>query len=143
MTKLRLLLASLVVLLAFAAVPSVTKACGGYLGSLSGAHAFGYSGTLYGLGYVPVPPYFALHPPVYYGERYFRAYGGSPFARRSYDVPSRHVRARIVMNPHVMKVPAVLSPVEKAPAKVSDQVTARPKMIINPFYLPDEQVAGK
>lgn len=26
------------------------------------------------------PPYFALHPPVYYGERYYRPYGDSPFA---------------------------------------------------------------
>ena len=29
---------------------------------------FGYSGSLYGLGYVPVPPYYALHPPVYYSH---------------------------------------------------------------------------
>jgi hypothetical protein len=25
-------------------------------------------------------PYFSLHPPVYYGERYYRPYGASPFA---------------------------------------------------------------
>lgn len=41
---------------------------------------YGYSGSLYGLGYVPVPPYFSLHPPVYYGDRYARPYGASPFA---------------------------------------------------------------
>lgn len=46
------------------------------------AFQFGYS-----LGFaqryrtnVPTPPYFALHPPVYYGQRYYRPYGASPFA---------------------------------------------------------------
>lgn len=28
----------------------------------------------------PTPPYFALNPPVYYGARYARPYGMSPFA---------------------------------------------------------------
>jgi hypothetical protein len=27
----------------------------------------------------PTPPYFAIHPPVYYGQRYSRPYGISPF----------------------------------------------------------------
>ncbi len=30
--------------------------------------------------FAPAPPYFALHPPVYYGQRYTRPYGVSPFA---------------------------------------------------------------
>ncbi len=37
----------------------------------------------YGVQYsssVPTPPYFALNPPVYYGSRYARPYGISPFA---------------------------------------------------------------
>ncbi|XZE21223.1 hypothetical protein SH449x_001122 [Pirellulaceae bacterium SH449] len=46
------------------------------------AFQFGYT-----LGYqnsfryrVPAPPYFSVHPPVYYGKRYSRPYGESPFA---------------------------------------------------------------
>jgi hypothetical protein len=46
------------------------------------AFQFGYT-----LGYqnsfkyrVPAPPYFSVHPPVYYGKRYARPYGESPFA---------------------------------------------------------------
>ncbi len=37
----------------------------------------------YGVRYsnsVRTPPYFALNPPVYYGSRYARPYGDSPFA---------------------------------------------------------------
>jgi hypothetical protein len=37
----------------------------------------------YGVRYrnsVSTPPYFALNPPVYYGSRYARPYGDSPFA---------------------------------------------------------------
>ena len=37
----------------------------------------------YGVRYstsVRTPPYFALNPPVYYGSRYARPYGASPFA---------------------------------------------------------------
>lgn len=29
---------------------------------------------------LPAPPYFAIYPPVYYGKRYARPYGESPYA---------------------------------------------------------------
>jgi len=32
---------------------------------------------------LPTPPYFAIFPPVYYGRRYERPYGDSPFASNS------------------------------------------------------------
>ena len=35
---------------------------------------------LYRTGQIPVPPYYALHPPVYYGQREFQSYGRTPFA---------------------------------------------------------------
>lgn len=46
------------------------------------AYLFGYgaNNTSAIRSYVPPPPYFALHPPVYYGQRYTRPYGESPFA---------------------------------------------------------------
>lgn len=37
----------------------------------------------YGIRYstsVRTPPYFAVNPPVYYGQRHYRPYGASPFA---------------------------------------------------------------
>ncbi len=60
----------------------------------SGSEAQAYHGT--NLGFIPfgfyqpygvrystsvrTPPYFAINPPVYYGSRYHRPYGVSPFA---------------------------------------------------------------
>jgi len=42
-------------------------------------NGWGYLGTR--VGYVPQPPYFAIHPPVYYSEQIIRRpYGTSPFA---------------------------------------------------------------
>lgn len=61
------------------------------LGSISiPASAVGYPNLGYFGSYQPygiqsrtrvaTPPYFALHPPVYYGNRHVRPYGLSPFA---------------------------------------------------------------
>ena len=57
---------------------------GGYggLGGFGGFLPYGFYQP-YGARYsnsVPNPPYFALNPPVYYGSRYSRPYGMSPFA---------------------------------------------------------------
>jgi hypothetical protein len=41
----------------------------------------GFAGASpYSLGQIPVPPYFAIHPPVYYSHPVPRPYGYSPFA---------------------------------------------------------------
>ena len=66
------------------------------IGGSTSAHAFdgwgGYSSQFpwyghgnngpaaYSLGNIPAPPYFALHPPVYYSHPTPRTYGRSPFA---------------------------------------------------------------
>ncbi len=63
-----------------ACLPSIVQAgdCGWAMATL-----YGYGG---GWNNRPVvvnnftPPYFAMHPPVYYGARYYRPYGDSPFA---------------------------------------------------------------
>ncbi len=109
MTKLRILLSSLVVWLVFATVPSVTRAYDGWAGSLGDVPAFGYSGSLYGLGYLPVPPYFAVHPPVYYGERYYRTYGESPYARPARSSRPLRVSAQVIINPFVEQAAAGLA----------------------------------
>ncbi len=65
--------------------------------------SYGYSGSLYGLGRMPVPPYYSIHPPVYYSLPQARAYGHSPFAYSGdYQAPEKVTR-RIVVNPHIEK----------------------------------------
>ena len=90
--------------------------------------AYGYSGSLYGLGRLPVPPYYAIHPPVYYSLPQARSYGHSPFAHCG-DYPQRKVERRILRNPHVepMTLP---KPVE--PPAESTALTVR--VIANPYY---------
>jgi len=58
---------------------------------------FGPWGLYPGFGFaanpnVPTPPYFALHPPVYYGELQRRPYGLTPFAAWPETTGSFHVR---------------------------------------------------
>ena len=111
--------------------------------------AYGY---LFGYGamntpairsFVPAPPYFALHPPVYYGQRYTRPYGDSPFASwpQLQPAPGYHPRpaaahAQILVNPYVpCEAPAceVVSPVTKAqPATSAAPIQAL--VIENPYY---------
>lgn len=60
--------------------PSVAKADD--WGSLGLAYMFGYNSFNQPqlATYNASVPYFSLHPPVYYGQRYMRPYGASPFA---------------------------------------------------------------
>ena len=110
---------------------------------------FGYT-----LGYqnsfrnrLPTPPYFSVFPPVYYGKRFERPYGDSPYASfpqlRSapdyYAVPKdAPIRTRSVSNPHVEQGARVESkalshdgePVAMMPPKIGRTVE-----VINPFVL--------
>jgi hypothetical protein len=102
------------------------------------AYLFGYGG--FGgarmQSFAATPPYFALHPPVYYGERYTRPYGASPFAAwpqlqaNPAYAPQRHVdRAHVIANPHYSypaSTPAHPGVVRVAPAA--------PVVIDNPYY---------
>ena len=97
---------------------------GGY-----GGYGYGDSqGTLlYRLNYIPVPPYFSLHPPVYYGQRIFRTYGDSPYANypypRAYRQPSP---PQMMSNPTIAIIPVA--------QKQSKPGQLAAKMVINPFY---------
>lgn len=76
----------------------------GYIGSGVGYGSFGQLGSPYALGRIPVPPYFALHPPVYYSQPVARTYGYSPFAYPG-STPTPAVApiptAKVITNPHV------------------------------------------
>ncbi|MCA9183814.1 MAG: hypothetical protein KDA51_20270 [Planctomycetales bacterium] len=112
------------------------------------AYLFGYGGYgNYGGGvggfgmtsYNSNVPYFALHPPVYYGQRFARPYGASPFAAwpqlqtSSAYAPQLHVeRAHIIDNPYC----------GTAASGVSEQVITQaapiqPLEIDNPYYQAD------
>jgi hypothetical protein len=137
----------LVTLVALGAAASAAQAydgwCGGFLGGQG--TAYGVSGNLYGMGIVPAPPYFALHPPVYYGERYFRSYGESPFARPDFSSRPKRIEAQVIINPYVLPaaMPSKVEPLktEEVPPQSVEKVTSAPQMIINPFYQPEEKVA--
>ena len=76
----RILLPALAMMMAAASVQDATANDG--FSFLGGQLGFGFYQP-YGIRYstsVRTPPYFAVNPPVYYGERHYRPYGASPFA---------------------------------------------------------------
>lgn len=100
---------------------------------------------------LPAPPYFAVHPPVYYGQRYARPYGESPYASWPLlrSAPSYHpvpaeghfVRPHVMDNPHVMHgqqsdAPRVKISEEAGHAPIAHAPIPQPAIvIINPFSL--------
>ncbi|MCH2117677.1 MAG: hypothetical protein MK161_08270 [Pirellulales bacterium] len=89
---------------------------------------------LYRIGLIPVPPYFALHPPVYYSYPVPRPYGYSPFAY------SGNVRTPEIMG-EVMGPVTIRNPfVPNSPSTEADhqgQLTsfrqASPLIVLNPY----------
>ena len=113
-------------------------------------------GGFYNFGiqpYIPPPPYFALHPPVYYGQRYTRPYGDSPFAAPSQlqpnpnYAPARHVeRSLTFANPYVLPMaPATEPNFVPTPAPVNtappSPVVAKPLIVDNPYFQPEVKLA--
>ena len=108
---------------------------------LSGA-AFGLNGfdvpdglSLYRRRMIPVPPYFSLHPPVYYSAPVARSYGLSPFPYPG-DVPSPAVeqvqQPAVVDNPYAAPIEENVE--EEKPKPTEDSVAhVAPEMILNPY----------
>jgi hypothetical protein len=103
---------------------------------------------------LPTPPYFSIYPPVYYGKRYVRPYGESPYASfpllgqvPNYNPVPAETRASVpvtIVNPHAPccdeKAP---QPEENAQPKVmiiTENRVGKKRTIINPFAR--EQVAA-
>lgn len=129
MKSLRYVLPVLAALAIFSLADKASAQCGGYgvgNGWFGNLNAYGGSGTLYGSGYLYVPPYFAVHPPVYYSHQYYRPYGWSPFAQGANMTPALvRPQPQLVMNPHL---PA-------AKAKPAADNTARAEWTINPYFV--------
>ncbi len=109
--------------------------------NLALAYLFGYGGFggTHMQSYTPAPPYFALHPPVYYGERYTRPYGVSPFAAwpqlqpNAAYAPQPHVnRAQVMANPYCCGQATVTSQAPAVTVKVA--TPAEPLVIDNPYF---------
>ena len=111
--------------------------------SLAMAYLFGYGG--YGgarmQAYVPAPPYFALHPPVYYGQRFTRPYGVSPFAAwpqlqpNAAYAPQQHVqRAQVIDNPYCVGEVIAVEEVGAASTTPPAAAATEPLVIDNPYY---------
>lgn len=89
---------------------------------------------------LPTPPYFSIHPPVYYGKRYERPYGESPYAAWPMLQPSEEYRPQLKSSTGVSQVnpycpPATESvhlPMEQPVAQAA--VAPGKKVVIdNPF----------
>lgn len=68
---------------------------------------FGYTASPYSLGQIPTPPYYALHPPVYYSLPVPRTYGYSPYAYPGSVRTPEVEMAEVIENPHAKDKPEV------------------------------------
>ena len=95
-----------------------------------------YFSSPYASSRIPTPPYFSIHPPVYYSVPVPRTYGYSPYAypgtTRTPDVEI--AKAAMVVNPYATK---------KASDKknVLDKTASKSRMIVNPFVTSNNETA--
>lgn len=125
-----------VVAFAFLLVAAAEPAQAQYIGGNGvGYGGFGQLGSPYALGRIPVPPYFALHPPVYYSQPVARTYGYSPFAYpgsvRTPDVKAAAPQAKVITNPHATPVKS-----EKVEKELNLKLANKQLEILNPFVKP-------
>jgi hypothetical protein len=106
-------------------------------------YGYGNNGpAAYALGNIPAPPYFALHPPVYYSHPTPRTYGHSPFACGCdcHGAGRSTAAHRVQANPFIQvkptAPPAPAEQIEK-PVKVASNVLR----MANPFYEKQLRVA--
>jgi hypothetical protein len=91
---------------------------------------------LYSVGAIPLPPYFALHPPVYYDMPVPRTYGHGPWAYPPYVTTPEVVKP----TPEIIQNKFVPQPVKRdsGPPKMA----SGPLMLRNP-YLPQADAQEK
>lgn len=130
----RLLVLSIVALLGVVTC-SVSAQAQGFLGGcygnfggngFGGLTGYGINILPYSMGQVPVPPYFALHPPVYYSMPVPRTYGYSPYAYPG-TVQTPEIVAptpEMIENPHVKP---------EAESKPTNHTVDASQVILNPY----------
>ncbi len=107
----------------------------GLWGAWAPWYTYPYAPYTYSYGSIPSPPYFAVHPPVYYGPRIRMAYGHSPIARPPLTVadvrgqqekPEAPLQSgRTIWNPYVANASAESG---------KGTVAAEPQAVENPYY---------
>jgi hypothetical protein len=114
-------------------------------GGLGFSYLYGYNafGNTSASTYNQSMPYFSVHPPVYYGKRYTRPYGVSPFAAWPQMQPNSSYApqmdsTRMMKRPHVIVNPYLHT--APASAKAPSVVQKRPqrKVIMNPYFRSEE-----
>ncbi|TWT32087.1 hypothetical protein [Blastopirellula retiformator] len=113
----------------------------------------GYGGFGYYSNNVPTPPYYAIHPPVYYSHSVARPYGISPFAISSYQPSQRVVyqaptpEPQVVINPYVAtEVPVATeeaAPVAETPSnEATDEAATEAPAVEEAVPAADETTAS-
>jgi len=98
----------------------------------------GYCGASpYSLGQIPVPPYFSLHPPVYYSVPVPRTYGYSPYAYpgtvKTPDL-KRRPQPKTVINPYFNEEGKRTIQAKATPKTTATGTTVTPLVILNPYF---------
>ena len=129
-----LMLSVVAILMAGTAVVAQAQVgCGGYWGYYNNQgvlHGSGFFEMPYAMGRIPTPPYFALHPPVYYSNPVPRTYGYSPYPYPGHYKTPEIVKPEEIVNPHAEQ-PSNESASAKQPIKVAS--AAAPQWINNPY----------
>ena len=132
--------------LSFALLAAFALVCAGP--SAQAVDPFGFQFG-YTMGYqnsfrnrLPTPPYFSIYPPVYYGKRYERPYGDSPYASfpQLRSAPDYHpvpkevpFRTRSIVNPHVEQNGVHGHHIHSEPIAVAAPRIGRTIEIVNPY----------
>jgi len=87
---------------------------------------YGFSPSAYSSNRIPTPPYFAVHPPVYYSHPVRRTYGYSPFAYPGTVLTPEGDQSQpeTIINPHVKP---------KLKADETGRKTAAAGVVVNPY----------
>lgn len=107
----------------------------GYGGWYGWGGGWGYNAPT---NYVPAPPYYAIHPPVYYSSTITaRHYGASPFAwypglQPITYTPAAQPEAVAAVEPQMIENPFVKAKAEVRPASTT-AAEVEPLRIRNPF----------
>ena len=123
---------------AFAGGPYLSRS------TLGGHHGlYRSSASPYSLGQIPVPPYFALHPPVYYSQPVARPYGYSPFALRPGQQPAEPIIQEVTKPAHIIN-PFYKGTDQKKDGKLIENKAKTAQningsYINNPFYDPVQE----
>lgn len=114
---------------AFAAVCLSTQSASAQDPYCSGGFPWNnYFSSPYASSRIPTPPYFSIHPPVYYSVPVPRTYGHSPYAYPgTFRTPEVEMaKTAMMVNPYATKKASQSTTTD-------DKTASKSRMIINPF----------